>query len=246
MNPALESSSVCGQSKGTNEEVTASAVAGRLQKLGFDPWVAVREQTLRGLKENIFEQLAKSEYYIFVDFKREELANTAPPVCRGSLFSHQELALASYLQIPVLAFQELGVKQDDGIICFLQANATSFTDRSLLPNVIADIVQERGWDPHWRNELVLERRNELVLERVPKQFVDATRVEQPPGQGPRYFQGRFFHIDVWNRHRDRTATNCYVYLAKAINLNAGNGIPLRTVEFKWAGYVLPNAHILPK
>src|ERR1022692_4579924 len=123
MNPALESSSVCGQSKGTNEEVTASAVAGRLQKLGFDPWVAVREQTLRGLKENIFEQLAKSEYYIFVDFKREELANTAPPVCRGSLFSHQaldantappvcrgslfshqELALASYLQIPVLAF----------------------------------------------------------------------------------------------------------------------------------------------
>jgi len=90
----------CGQSKGTDEEVTASAVAGRLEKLGFDPYVAVQEQTLRGLKENIFEQLAKSEYYIFVDFKREELAKTTPPVCRGSLFSHQEFALASYSIFP--------------------------------------------------------------------------------------------------------------------------------------------------
>jgi hypothetical protein len=182
--------------------------------------------------------LSNSEYYIFVDFKREELAKTTPPVCRGSLFSHQEFALASYLDIPLLAFQELGVKQDDGIIRFLQANAISFTDRSLLPNVIADKVQGRGWDPHWRND--------LVLEREPKQFSDATRVECPPGQEPRYFQGRFFHIDVRNRHRDKIATNCYVYLAKAINLNTSEEIPLKTVEFKWAGYVLPNAHILPK
>ena len=68
----------------------------------------------------------------------------------------------------------------------------------------------------------------------------------PPGQQPRYFQGRFFHIDVRNRHRDKIATNCYVYLAKAINLNTSEEIPLETVEFKWTGYVLPNAHILPK
>jgi hypothetical protein len=152
----------CGQAKGSDEEITAAAVASRLERLGFDPYVAVQEQTLRDLKENIFEQLAKSEYYIFVDFKREELAKTNPPVCRGSLFSHQELALASYLEIPLLAFQESGVKQDDGIIRFLEANSISFTDRNLLPNVIADKVQERGWDPHWKNE--------LVLEHAPRQF----------------------------------------------------------------------------
>jgi len=101
------------------------------------------------------------------------LAKTIPSVCRGSLFSHQEFALASYLEIPLLAFQELGVKQDNGIIRFLRANAISFTDRSLLPNVIADKVQERGWAPHWRKE--------LVLKREPKQFSDATRVECPLG-----------------------------------------------------------------
>ncbi len=227
----------CGQTKGTGEEVTALAVAGRLEKLGFDTYVAVQEQTLRGLKENIFEQLTKSEYYIFVDFKREELAKTVPPVCRGSLFSHQEFALAAYLDIPLLAFQELGVKQDDGIIRFLQANAIPFTDRNLLPSVIADKVQERGWDAHWRNELALERQ--------PNQFSDANRVEYSPGQQPRYFPGRFFHVDVRNRHREKIATNCYVYLAAATNLNTSHEIPLRTVEFKWAGYVLPNAQILP-
>src|SRR5438477_12554495 len=104
----------CGQSRGSDEESTASDIATRLRELGFDPYIAVQEQTLRGLKENIFEQLAKSEYFVFVDFKREQLANSGPPIHRGSLFSHQELAVASYLDIDLMAFQESGGKHDDG------------------------------------------------------------------------------------------------------------------------------------
>jgi hypothetical protein len=30
-----------------------------------------------------------------------------------------------------------------------------------------------------------------------------------------------------------------------VNLATGEEIPFRSVELKWAGYVLPNAHILP-
>ena len=82
------------------------------------------EQTLRGLKENIFPQLQDSEYFVFVDFKREKLVphrrgKTGKLQHRGSLFSHQELALASFLDLQLLAFQEKGVKQDDGILRFL-------------------------------------------------------------------------------------------------------------------------------
>jgi hypothetical protein len=227
----------CGQARGSDEERTASEVARRLETLGFDPYVAVQEQSLRGLKENILGQLAKSEYYVFVDFKREKLPKTKPAVCRGSLFSHQELAIASFLEIPILAFQEAGVKQDDGIIRFLQANALPFKDRNLLPNVISDKVQERKWDSRWRNELTLTRES--------NQFSDADRVEQPLGGQPIFFKGRFFHIDVRNRHREKIATNCYAYLAKATNLTTRSEIPLKTIEFKWAGYTLPNAHILP-
>jgi len=220
----------CGQSKQTDEVETASAIAARLRELGFDPYIAVQEQTLRGLKENIFEQLGKSEYFVFVDFKREQLPKSDPPVYRGSLFSHQELAIASYLDIEALIFQESGVKQDDGIMRFIQGNATSFQDRHLLPNVIADEIGQRGWNPLWRND--------LLLERAPAQFTDAFNVQIKR-------QGRYFHIGVRNRHRYKSATNCCVYLEKASKVDPPTEIPINPIELKWAGYVWPSAHIPP-
>jgi hypothetical protein len=226
----------CGQNKDTNEVAIAGEIKARLEKLGFDPYIAVEEQTFRGLTENIFRQLSSSEYFIFVDFKREKLE--AEDVHRGSLFSHQELALASYLlgrdtEIKLLALQEAGVKKDDGILKFLQANAIPFTeaDRHLLPSVIADKVTQRGWDPKWRNE--------LVLERDPKQFTDP--FVRNVGKS-----ARFFHISVRNPHRDKIATNCYVYLEKATKLLPTTAIPIQTVELKWRGYRAPNARILPQ
>ena len=147
----------CGQSKQSDEVETARLIAHRLQELGFDPYIAVEEQTLRGLKENLFAQLERSEYFIFVDFKRERLGTGKLPRRRGSLFSHQELAVASFLDIPVVAFQEEGIKSNDGMLQILQANATPFKDRHLLPNVIADEIRRRRWDPLLRNELALER-----------------------------------------------------------------------------------------
>jgi len=172
----------CGQAKG-EEEATAKSIGKKLEDLGFNFYIAVQEQTLRGLKENIFRQLEKSEYFLFVDFKREQLETKGSTVCRGSLFSHQELALASYLDIDVLAFQEAGVKRLDGILGFLQANAIPFTEKSQLPELVAEKVQERikkgAWDPKWRNV--------LTLEREATQFSDADRVTQAPGQKPEFF-----------------------------------------------------------
>jgi hypothetical protein len=184
----------CGQTTGTDELETAREIANRLVALEFDPYIALQEQTLLGLRENIFERLAYSEYFVFVDFKREQLMGVNPPAFRGSLFSHQELALASYLEMPLLAFQETGVKRDDGILRFLQANAIQFSDRHLLPNVVADKIRERKWDPHWRNELVLERND-------PTQHGDAKMCVRDE---PR--MARFFHIGVLNRHRSKFRT----------------------------------------
>jgi hypothetical protein len=206
----------CGQSTGSSEVSVAHGIAERLRELGFDHYIAVQEQSLSGLKENIFEQLRRSEYFIFVDFKREQLAGTH--IHRGSLFSHQELALASYLKLRVLAFQESGVKHDDGILPFLQANATQFTDRHLLPNVIADQVQQRGWEPYWKNTIVLER--------------DPTYADVDGLSGSR----RFFHVRVRNRHLHEMATNCYVYLERATRLAPSTEIPLEAIDLKSAGY----------
>jgi hypothetical protein len=222
----------CGQSKDSDETTIARTIAKRLTSLGYDPYIAVEEQTLKGVKENIFNQLETSEYFIFVDFKRERLVTNSDEeqIYRGSLFSHQELSLASYLDIPFVAFQEKGIKQEDGLMRFLQGNSIQFSDRHLLSNVVADTIQQRGWKPNWKNQLSLERETE--------QFVDALRL-------PEKAMARFFHIRVKNLHQLKAAINCYVYLEHVRNISNDEDIPIQTIEFKWAGYTLPNAIIGP-
>jgi len=151
----------CGQKADTDEPAIADAIAEALRSAGFDPYIAVRERTLRGLVENIFNRLAESEYFLFVDFKREPLTDSEH---RGSLFCHQELAVASFLQKRVLVFRERGVKKLDGIVSFLQANATEFGDREDLPRLITHAVAQEGWNREWRDE--------LSLSRLPEQHAD--------------------------------------------------------------------------
>jgi len=222
----------CGQRKKADELRTAQEIGKRLTELGFEYYIALEEQTLRGVKDNIFRQLESSEYFIFIDFRREKIGGKrAKSEYRGSLFSHQELALASFLDIPLLTFQQKGVKQEDGIMRYLQANSIQFTDKHLLADVVGGEIQKRGWNPSWKNALKMERES--------GQYMDLVR----PGPNGRTIPVRFFHIIVRNLHPHKTAINCYAYLAKAKNLSTGAEIPLETVEFKWAGYVMPNANI---
>jgi hypothetical protein len=59
-----------GQNKDKGEREIAGQILTKLD-LDFDPYVAIEEQTLKSIKENIFPKLEESEYFIFVDFKRE-------------------------------------------------------------------------------------------------------------------------------------------------------------------------------
>jgi hypothetical protein len=144
----------CGQRRETEELEIAEKIANDLKGLGFDPYVALQEQKLEGVKENIFRKLSNSEYFLFIDFKREKLADS--DVCRGSLFSHQELAIATFLGHEVLAFQEEGVKKDDGVLRFIQANCIPFAKRTDLPATVLAKIKEKGWEATWRNELFLK------------------------------------------------------------------------------------------
>lgn len=99
----------CGEQKGTEEISIAQRIKAKLERMGFQLYIAVEEQTLKGVKDNIFSRLAESEYLIFIDFKREKLMEKTekgePEKHRGSLFSNQELAIAAFLETPVLAFR---------------------------------------------------------------------------------------------------------------------------------------------
>jgi hypothetical protein len=226
----------CGQNEESDERKTADAIAERLKGLGFEPWIAVQQQTLNGIKEHIFDTLGTSEYFIFVDFRREKIGGHwwAPwrgaPVYRGSLFSHQELTLASYLGLDVLPFRESGGEAGRDFCFRLRERDHLQRERS-----VARQDRARGqrhletgkWSSRWRGELVVEG--------------ETTQHDDQPGGRP----SKFFGISVRNRHRHKAATTCFVYLEKATNLDRGQEIPLHTFELKWEGLLWPYANITP-
>ncbi len=228
----------CGQRKDTDEVPIAKSIAASLETMGFDAYIAVEEQTLKGLKENILARLAQSEYLIFIDFSRERLfqandkAYVDTGLNRGSLFSHQELAIASYLDVQVLAFQEKGNKKDDGVLGFIQANCIPFTDLSELPRTVMNEVRKKNWDSSWRNELRLERdsddRDDNVLD------ASTSRV------------ANYFHIKVRNLHRSKIARDCVVYLERIVALPAGTERSPDLVELKWKGVTSERVAIPPR
>jgi hypothetical protein len=235
----------CGQRHGSDEPIIADQVKTLLEDRGFSCYVAVRQQSLVGLRENIFEQLRSSEYFLFIDFRREgllapqrylgiipkQLAKDGLALHRGSLFSHQELAIASFLEIEVLGLRERGVNTLDGLVGHIQGNFQEFADRSKIPGLVEQLIEERNWRSDWQNALQIELPGEPY----------ADMLRQPENA-----RARFFHACVRNLHKDLVATDCYVYMKRLVRLDTGASIPLETVEFKWAGYVLPNAPIAPR
>lgn len=221
----------CGQRKDSREADVAKAIREVLEGIGFEPYVAVQEQTLQGLRENIFSQLSASEYFLFVDFVREQLVGGEEH--RGSLFSHQELAIASYLELEVIAFQQRGVKPLDGMIGAMQLNPITFEDPATLPEMVREQVKKVGWRPDWKNILRIDRTN--------GEFQDAYIAGTP---SPRL--ARFFHLTINNLNIRKIALSCTAYLESMKKLPENAPVPVRTVELKWAGYMLPTVPIMPR
>ena len=225
----------CGQRKDTEEVEIAKKIADGLTAMGFEPYIAVTEQTLKGVKENIFAKLRSSEYFLFIDFKRERLSKGKDNfedtgVFRGSLFSHQELSIATFQDYEVLAFQETNVKSDDGILKFIQTNCIPFTDTKSLPSLVIQKVKERKWNPTWRNELALDRKM--------NDYEDAV--------SPQSGVGRYYHIRVLNKHKDKIARNCLAYIESIKDLATGKVRLLELVELKWKGVIREAVTIVPR
>jgi len=222
----------CGQREDLGEVEIAHKIAAVLDKEGFEPYVATKQQTLRGLKENIFNRLSESEYFLFVDFRREQIQDIPDSACfRGSVFSQQELAVAAHQDIDVIAFQEEGVKPLEGILAFMQANCIRFNDRGTLPAKVLEVVKDRKWSSKWKNSLSIEAE---------------VNVHRNVLRQPENVYADFYHLIVRNNHLMKTARNVYGYLECVTDLKTGARVDFEAAEFKWAGYTLPNATIPPE
>jgi hypothetical protein len=188
----------CGQRKKKEKEV-ADQIRTYLKEKGYCAYVAVTTHSSRSLREEIFDRLQTAEYFLFVDFARERLGGSHSR--RGSLFSHQELAVASFLDIDVLPFQQSRVKRE-GFLDQIQGNPIPFKSPGDLLPMVKSAIGESGWRADWRRDLriypVVEGKD------------DAT---WPNGRTARYF-----HIRVKNNHRRLLAMECSVFLTKIVDL----------------------------
>ncbi len=214
----------CGEHPDEIEVV--NQIKAKLEAEQYRVYVALEVQNVSDLTGDIFESLRESEYLLFINFKREAIVSsatqgaTSSEVHRGSLFTNQELALAKFLGLDVIPFQEEGVEKEAGIMKFIHLNPKSFTDRGKLPDDVMSEVKMR-WKPGWKNQ--------LALHRDPQE----SRRALVPHLGP----GRWYHIEARNLHRDKLATDCLVYLTQVADHNTGRELDGfgELVEFKWYG-----------
>lgn len=169
------------------------------------------------LTENIFSFLSQSEYFIFIDFKRDNIGGND---YRGSLFVNQEIAIATFLKLQGLGFYEKGVKRE-GILNYHIYNAFPFEDITEILKVIAEETKE------WDNESV----NELYLSYEPSSTTRNIVINNAPNNP----LSDWYHIEVKNRNKSKHAFSCIGYVTSIRNIDSGEIISVPTNELIWSG-----------
>jgi hypothetical protein len=199
-----------------------------LTELNFDTYMAGLEHTQKEVVQSVFNALAESEYFLLLDFRRDRLGcgPFAKRPFRGSLFTQQELAIASFLGIEQLRFIEKGV-ECDGISRLLQGRPFEFVRDELVRKVKEKIEAE--WSNGWKNAL------QIVEE---EGFEPVTRIRKDDPRSRR--TADFYHIVVKNLHNRKMARDCRVFL----EFETGTMAPPNLcdhLEQKWAGMLYNQA-----
>ena len=211
----------CGQ-RNKREKDIGLACKNYLKSKGFVAYFAEEVHSLEALTENIFRHLRNSEYFIFIDFKRDELPNEK---FRGSVFVNQEIAVAAFLEIETVGFHEKGIIRE-GVIEHLIANPVYFSSKGEFIKKLEEETKE--WNPYWRNELSLE-------------FYEVAPNVQIGDNG----FADFYHLRVSNNHRNKYAKNCIAYVWRITDLYTKEIIEPLSFELVWAGTGSFEKQILP-
>jgi len=225
----------CGQ--WPKELEIAELIQKKLKDVCFDVYVAKKDHVLSCLTQNIFDKLENSEYFLFIDFKREKLIRINEGKeedtnsFRGSLFTNQELAIATFLKdIDVLGFQEKGVRPREGIIQYTQINPIEFEDREQLPDLVMRTVKDREWETDWRNELQISF------------YGDFDKMDVV---GQSRCSSHWYHLRVKNMNKRKIARNCIAYIEKIKYVEGGTSSKPTPIELKWKGLRSQSISIAP-
>ena len=206
----------CGQR--TDREIKiGKAVQDYFLGRDFEAYFAEKVHSSDALTENIFKFLRQSEYFVFIDFKREEIKEGE---FRGSLFVNQELAIATFLRLQGLGFCEKGVKRE-GILHYHIYNAFPFKDET---EIIQKLEEEtKNWDINSVNELKMRYNPESTS----KNFVLTDLAGQPLSD--------WYHLEIKNRNKSRDAFSCLGYVTMIKNLDINEEYEIPSIELIWSG-----------
>jgi len=217
----------CGQRDNSDELKIARQIFDLLKQKGYDPFLAKQVQSTGALTEEIFRNLADCEYFLFIDFKRDVIRNSLwSKKFRGSLFSHQELAIASFQEMECLTFREKGIALE-GVQSFILSNPHEFSSVDQLLKQIDEEVSIK-WNSNWKKQLKVLLADPL--------YQDAFEVNSQSNS-------RWYHISVKNRHKAKHATNCFAFI-EHIECG-GEKRRFLNVQAYWAGCPHPSLAILP-
>ncbi len=174
----------CGQRTQRERDFATRLKAG-LEQDGFAVYVAIRAQSLEDVNSGIVRQLELSDYYLFVDFRRERIARG---VRRGSLFTHQELAIAHRSGFErSLFFQHRGIKLE-GLLRYMGANPVLFSSGDDLVELIRSTFRQQRWTSDYSRHLAAARLHQ------PRAVISSSQIT-----------GLFYPVDIENRRKDAAA-----------------------------------------
>lgn len=221
----------CGQ-KGAREREFARAIQTLVRNKGFVPYLAFENHSSKALTEGIYAHLRTADYFLFVDFQRENLEGTGE--CRGSLFSNQELAIASFLEVNSLYFVERGIREREGVLGSIQGNPIIFESRDDLVSQVAHEIEAANWNPRDRRELRIERTQGEC------QAADAPAIGS--GKATRV---RYYHVRLRNSSTRIPATDCTVQVLGIRQVGHGGVIVPDVKEMKFKHITWPTVFIPP-
>jgi hypothetical protein len=88
----------CGQATPT-ERRAAAGIEAWFRERGFEAYVAIQAQTLADVNSGIIEQLKRSDFYVFVDFRRERTFPNPRFQLGQSRKAHPMLEIRAPLQV---------------------------------------------------------------------------------------------------------------------------------------------------
>ena len=200
----------CGQSKAIHEEIeTANAIKQRLlDEFGLDVFVSVNENLFDG-NPSFFEALRKSDYFLFVNFKRKVRIFKRHEECYFSLYTHQELAMArayGFDETNMLVFHQRGMAKD-GILRYMFANG-EFNNYSDVVEVVTKGVRDKHWSSSYSRHLVL---SSLKPNSHVDDWID-------PYSNRQLRHEKITIVQILNRRSDCAAVNSQAHLKRIVEI----------------------------